>query len=139
MAKALSVKATRVLQELRENGGRQTAQQIADNITAATPCSACNGTGDPAGDDTDRRGPWQSRRHDEMVCGKCYGRGTRRFDYSAAMTSLKQLHARGLAERLPLLDEWGDPVGGRIVWQAVADADPDDPLEQAFNLPAADR
>lgn len=130
MPRALTNKQLAVLHALRERG-EASAEQISEDLTGPhVDCPTCGGTG--KGD--------EGYYHDR--CGPCYGNGTRcipRMDYPTAYQALQRLTKDGLATRRSKLDEWGDPIGGRIVYVATpVEPDPDDPLERAFAAPSAE-
>jgi hypothetical protein len=118
----LNNKALAVLAVLRE-GGERPCKDIATTIQENTLCGHCNGTGQ--GDDS------------RYGCRRCYGRGQALFGYSDAYVALKQLMARQLVRRRYLMDEWGDETP-MLVYSAVNEGDPDDPLEALFREPAAE-
>lgn len=130
MPRALTNKQLAALHCVRESGP-MTAQQVADELTGPrVDCPTCGGTGDGTS------GYYKNR------CPDCYGNGKRnipRLDYSEAYQALQRLTKAGLVERQSVKDEWGDPVGGRIKYAAVAvEPDPDDELERAFAAPSAE-
>jgi hypothetical protein len=131
----LNIKARLVLAELQAAERPMRAKDIAAAVSQATVCPDCGGTGDPTGADLGRGPAWGIAK--SRACSRCYGRGHLWFDYGSCMAELKKLHKAGLVERVSVYDEFGDLTSG-IAWSAK-EASADDPLEQAWNLPAVQR
>lgn len=124
----LSNKAQAVLALLRRVGHGMACKDVAETITAQTPCAACLGSGE--GDDV--------VHGIEGQCKRCWGKGTTWFGYSDAYVALNQLADRGLVLRENVIDSWGDPTSA-LRWSAIATAVPDDPLEALYLAPSAVR
>lgn len=113
-----------IVLELLRSDGEMDCHSIARTLTERTTCAHCDGTGE--GD------------NEHYGCRPCFGRGKRTMAYGEAYIVLKQLRARGLVARRCRRDEWGDELATHIYFAEPAPA-ADDPLEQAWQLPTADR
>lgn len=119
MARALTNKQLAVLSVLRRFPDGIGCKELARTVAEETPCSACGYAGEVDGE----------------RCGRCYGRGHIYFDYGAAYVALGRLMKEGLAWRRCKRDEWGDELAGHVYFPADR-VEGDDPLEQAWALPA---
>lgn len=139
MTVPLNNKAVLILRILSDAPRPLRGQDIADLASRQVECSACCGTGEPHGDDTGTHRAYDAPDRHRSGCSACYGRGYRWMDYSTVMQQLSRMHRLGYVRRVPVIDAWGDVIGGAVAWEATGvEPRSDDPLEQAFARPATE-